>query len=134
MKKFVRYLILVCAVITNIYLMFYWKPQDKVINQEEVSKEAISYRKSVYKLDKGNLLEQLSVNDKKDFERIIKKLSAFDIGKIKEYYEYSNEEEGVINIFRLLKKRLITEDYIRMQEMSYSLVDLQIINEVIKNN
>ena len=48
MKKIVRYLVLGCAVLTNIYLIFYWEPQNKVINQHEVSKEAISYKKSLY--------------------------------------------------------------------------------------
>ena len=47
-EKSIRYLILVCAVITNIYLIFYWEPQNKFINQHEVSKEAISYKKSLY--------------------------------------------------------------------------------------
>ena len=118
MKKIVIYLFLVCAVITNIYLIFYWEPQSKVVTQEEISKEAISYSKSVYKLDKGKVLEKLSSDDKKDFEKIIKKLSTFDLGKIKEYYEDSNDEEGVINIFKLLRKRLTTEDYKRIHEIS----------------
>ena len=93
MRKIVIYLLLVCAVIINIYLIFYWEPQNRVINQEEVSNETLSYSKSAYKLEKEKVLEQLSSDDRKDFEKIIKKLSTFDIGKIKEYYENSNEEE-----------------------------------------
>ena len=30
MKKILIYLFLICAVITNIYLIFYWEPQNKV--------------------------------------------------------------------------------------------------------
>ena len=108
MKRILIYLFLICAVIINIYLIFCWEPQSKVVTQEKVSKEAVSYSKSVYKLDKGKVLEKLSSDDKRDFEKIIKKLSTFDIGKIKEYYEDSNDEEGVVNIFKLLKKRLTT--------------------------
>ena len=133
MKKIVLYLLLIFAVITNIYLIFYWQPQNKVINQEAVSKETISYSKSVYKLEKGKVLEQLSSQDKKDFYKILKKLSSFDIGKVKEYYENSNDEEGIKNIFSLLKKRLTTEDYQRMKEISYSFLDLDRINVIIKN-
>jgi hypothetical protein len=133
MKKSAMYLLLVCAVIINIYLIFYWEPQNKVINQEEVSKETLSYSKSVYKLDKGKVLEQLSSDDRKDFEKIIKKLFTFDIGKIKEYYENSNEEESIKNIFRLLKKRLTTEDYERIEKISYSFLDLERLNIIIKN-
>ena len=64
-----------------------------MIIQEKVSKETISYSKSVYKLDKGRVLEKLSSDDKKEFEKIIKKLSTIDIGKIKEYYENSMKKK-----------------------------------------
>jgi hypothetical protein len=134
MKRIVMYMLLVCAVIINIYLIFYWEPQNRVINQEEVSKETMSYSKSVYKLEKGKVLEQLSSDDRKDFEKIIKKLSTIDIGKIKEYYENSNEEESVKSIFTLLKKRLTTEDYQRIKEISCSFLDLERLNIIIKNN
>ena len=123
MKKIATYLLLLCAVIINVYLIFYWEPQNRVISQE-VSKETISYSKSASKLDIEKALEQLSSNDRKDFEKIIKKLSTFDRGKIKEYYESSNEEEGIKSIFRLLRKRLTKEDYQRIKKISYSFLDL----------
>ena len=123
MKKIVTYLLLLCAVIINMYLIFYWEPQNKVISQE-VSKETISYSKSESKLDIEKALEQLSPNDRKDFEKIIKKLSTFDIGKIKEYYESSDEKKGVKDIVNLLKERLTTEDYQRIKKISHSFLDL----------
>jgi hypothetical protein len=104
MRKIVIYLLLVYAVIINIYLIFYWEPQSRVINQKEVSNQTLSYSKSVYKLEPEKALKQLSYDDRKDFEKIIKKLSTIDIGKIKAYYENSNEEESIKNIFTLLKK------------------------------
>ena len=134
MKRILVYLVLICTVIVNIYLIFYWKPQGKVAIQPKDSKEVVSYSKSVYKLEKGKILEKLSSNDKKDLEKIIKKLSTFDIGKIKEYYENFNDEEGVINIFRLLKKRLTIEDYERIHEISTSFLDFNSIEKKIKNN
>ena len=132
MKKKLICLFSVCIVITNIYLIFYWDPQSKVVIQESVSKEAISYSKSVYKLDKGKALEKLSSDDKRDFEKIIKKLSAFDLGKMKEYYEDSNDEEGAVNIFKLLRKRLTTEDYKQIHEISSSFLDLERIDQGMK--
>ena len=134
MKKKLICLFSVCIVITNIYLIFYWEPQSKVVAQEEVSKEAISYSQAVYKLNKGKVLERLSSDDKRDLEKIIKKLSAFDLGKIKEYYEDSNDEEGAVNIFKLLSKRLTTEDYKQIHEISASFLDLDSIDQRIKNN
>lgn len=134
MKKISIYLFLTLTIVINIYLIFYWDPQSKVVIQEEVSKEVVSYSKSLYKLDKEEILKQLSPDNKKEFERIIKKLSAFDMGKIQEYYEDPDEEEGIINIFALLKKRLTTEDYKRIQEISSPFVDISRINEKIKKN
>ena len=134
MKKNLLYLFSVCIVITNIYLIFYWEPQSKLVTQEEISKEAISYSQAVYKVDKGKVLERLSSDDKRDLEKIIKKLSAFDLGKIKEYYEDYNDEEGAISIFRLLRKRLTTEDYKQIHEISSSFLNLERIEEKIKNN
>ena len=134
MRRIVIYLFLMCAVIINIYLIFYWEPQSKVINQKEVSNGTLSYSKSVYKLEPEKALKQLSYDDRKDFEKIIKKLSTIDIGKIKEYYENSNEEESIKNIFILLKKRLNTEDYQKMKKISYSFLDLERLNVIIKNN
>ena len=134
MKKKLIYLSLVCLIITNIYLIFYWDPQSKVVTKESVSKEAISYSKSVYKLDKGKALEKLSSDDKKEFKKIIEKLSTIDIGKIKEYYDDINEEEGVVNIFKLLKRRLAIKDYERIHEISSSFIDFNTIEGKIKNN
>ena len=134
MKKVAIYLILVFTVMINIYLIFYWEPGNRVVNKEYSSKEAISYSKSVYKLDKEKALEKLSPDDKKNFEKIIGKLSAFDLGKMKNYYEDSNDEEGTVNVFKLLRKRLTTEDYKQIHEISASFLDLKRIDQRIKNN
>lgn len=131
MKRIVMYLFLIFAVIINIYLIFYWEPQNRVINQDGISNEVLSNSKSADKLEMGKILEQLSSNDRKDFEKIIKKLSTLDIGKIKEYYENSKEDEGIKSIFRILKKRLTTEDYERIKEISYSFLDLERLDVII---
>jgi len=134
MKKNFIYLFLICVLITNIYLIFCWQPQNKVDVEEKLSKETISYTKSIYKLDKGKVLEKLSSDDKKEFKKIIEKLSTIDIGKIKEYYDDINEEEGVVNIFKLLKRRLAIKDYERIHEISSSFIDFNTIEGKIKNN
>ena len=134
MKRILIYLVLIGAVIVNIYLIFCWEPQSEGVTQPKDSKEVVSYSKSVYKLEKGKILEKLSSSDKKDLEKIIKKLSTFDIGKIKEYYEELDDEDGAINIFTLLKKRLTIEDYERIHEISASFLDFNSIEKKIKNN
>lgn len=123
MKRILIYLFLICIVMTNIYVMIFWEPPGKVVIKQKISKEVVSYSKPVYKLDKTKIFERLSSNDKMEFDKIINRLSAFDIGKIKEYYEDSNDEEGAKNIFKLLKKRLTLEDYTRIHEISSSFLE-----------
>lgn len=132
MKKVLIYLIFFIALFANIYLIFYWEPQSKNGIQEKASKETLSYSTTLYKVGKEKALEQLSDNDKKDLEKIINKLSAFDIGKIKDYYADSNEDEGIVDIFSLLKKRLATEDYKKIEEISNSFLDIKGIEKEIK--
>lgn len=134
MKKVLLCAALGCTILINIYLIFYWQPQSQGSIREETSKEVVTYSKSIYKVEKEKLMEQLSSKDKKDLEIILKKLSTYDMGRIKEYYEGDNEEKGVIDIFKLLKKRLTSQDYDRVEEISRSLLDLDRIKNRIKNN
>lgn len=131
MKKIIIYISLISVVMINIYLIFFWQTQNKKTVIEETSKETVSYAKTLYKVDKESMLVLLSSEDKKKLEKIMKKLSTFDMGKIKEYYEDNNEEEGLINIFRLLRKRLSSEDYKKIEEITSSFIELDKINEEI---
>jgi hypothetical protein len=136
MKRLLMYLFIICAIITNIYFIFVWEPSGKVAVQQNdfalqktPTKEVISYSKLVYKFDKEKILERLPSDDRKEFDKIINRLSAFDIGKIKEYYEDYNDEEGAVNICNLLEKRLTIEDYKRIREISSSLLEFDNIEK-----
>jgi hypothetical protein len=131
MKKVLMYLLLTILMIINVYLVFFWNPQDKGITKEVVSKE-VFVQNSLYKIDRYKILDQLSSDDKREFEKIVKKLSSYDIGLIKQYYENPDEEEGLVNIFKVLKRRLAVEDYRRIEEISSQFFDLDKINEKIK--
>ncbi|MFW2489871.1 hypothetical protein ACN077_15075 [Clostridium chromiireducens] len=132
MKKYLIVLFLFITVIMNIYLVFYWEPQGQMSAKKEDVETVVSYTKSIYKVNKGKILEQLSPENKKELEQIMKKLSALDMGRIKEYYEEPDEEKGVINAFKLLKKRLSSEDYNKLEQLSSSFLDIKRINEKIK--
>lgn len=134
MKKIFLCLFSILIILLNIYLIFYWQPQGNTGIKEENIKATVSYIKTFYKVDKEKAMEQLSYDDRKDFERILKKLSTLDMGRIKEYYQDSDEEEGIVNIFKILKKRLTSEDYRRIEEISSSLLEIDEINKKIKNN
>lgn len=134
MKKILIYLFSMFIIILNAYLIFYWQPQSNEGIKIDKCKEATSYSKTLYKIDKEKAFKQLSSDDRRDFEKILKKLSAFDMGRIREYYDDSNEEEGIISAFKLLKKRLSNEDYKRIEEISSSSIEMDEINNIIKNN
>ena len=129
MKRFCTYLILMAAILMNIYLIFYWYPIDGTYIKGDISKEVISYSKSIYKVNKKDVINKLQDNDKKELETIIYKLSAFDIGKIDNYIEDSYEDRGIINTFKIFKKRLSEEDYNRIKEICSMFLD---INELEK--
>jgi hypothetical protein len=133
MKKIFIWLILILTVSINIYLVFFWQPEGKRTTQENSSKEVISYDKNLYRIDKNEILEKLSSDDKRNLEKITKKLSTLDIRKIKGYFEDSNDEKGLINTFVLLKKRLSSDDYKKIEEISNSFLDVDKINKEIKN-
>lgn len=132
MKRYLIVLFLFITVIMNVYLVFYWEPQSQLGTQKEDVEAVASYTKSIYKVDKGKVFEQLSPENKKELEQIMKKLSSLDMGRIKEYYEESNEEKGVLDAFKLLKKRLSSEDYNKLQEISSSFLDIKRVNEKMK--
>lgn len=133
MKKIFIYLIIVFTLIVNIYLIFCWQPQEKNITHENTSDEVVSYKNNLYKIDKNEILTRLSSDDKKDLEKILKKLSTFDMGKVKEYFENSNDDEGVVNGFWLLKKRLAGEDYKKVEDISASYLYIDKIHKEMKN-
>jgi len=124
MKRFFTYLLLICVVLMNIYLIFYWHPVDSTYIEDDISAEVTSYSKSLYKINKKNVLYKLEDKEKQELEVIIYKLSAFDIGKIESYIEDSDEDRGAINMFKLLKKRLSSEDYNRIREICVIFLDI----------
>lgn len=133
MKKIFIYLIITFTLIVNIYLIFCWQPQGKNVAHENTSEEVVSYKNNLYKIDKNQILARLSSDDKKDLEKILKRLSTLDMGKIKEYFEDSNDDEGVVNSFLLLKKRLADEDYKKVEEISAPYLYIDQIHKEMKN-
>lgn len=131
MKRFFTYLILTSAVIMNIFLIFYWQPVDNMYLEDGVSEEVTTYSKSLYKINKDMALDKLEEKDKEELERIIYKLSAFDIGKIENYIQDSDEDKGLINTFKILKKRVSEEDYKKIKEICSMFLDIDELEKEI---
>lgn len=131
MRRFLTFLLLLCAVLMNMYLIFYWKPVDNHYSEKKISEEVISHSKSIYKINKDEVLDKLTDTDKGELEKIIYKLSSFDIGKIKKYIQDDNEEMGIVNAFKVLKTRLSLKDYERIKDICSRFLDIDELEKKI---
>lgn len=130
MKRTLTVIFMCFALAMNIYLIFYWQPKDaKVIttsNNDSVS--VLSYSKSMYKVNKNNIMNILSEDDKKDLTKIICKLSTSDIGKVKEAFDLEDENEGLVTAFKVFKTRLSTQDYKKIRDIFSKFIDIDYLD------
>lgn len=131
MRRFLTYTILFIAITMNIYLIFYWKPKESVLINKDLNVQVSSYSKSLYKINKDKIIEQMDSNDKKDLRRIVSQLSSFDIGRIKEYFNSEDNDEGLIGAFKLLKRRLNTSEYNRIKDIFTPFIDTEELEKLI---
>ena len=130
MKRILTIIFMVFALSMNIYLVFYWQPKDTkvIVGEKNDSVSVLSYSKSIYTVDKNNILNILSEDDKKDLMKIIYKLSTSDIGKIEEAFKLDDENIGVINAFKIFNSRLSTQDYIKLREIFSKFIDIDYLD------
>lgn len=134
MKKNLACIVLIFTIILNVYLMFYWNPGSEYVNEKNNSEQTVTCSESLYKVDKDKAIKELTDEERKNLETIMGKLSAFDLGKIKEYIADPNDEEGIKSIFMLLRKRLTSEDYETIKNISSKFLDIERVNQLLKNN
>lgn len=72
MKKVLMYLVLVPTIIINMYFLYIGNRKMKNSAKEVVVQETVSYSKPLYKINKEKALSQLSTDNKKELEKIIK--------------------------------------------------------------
>ncbi|AOR22616.1 hypothetical protein [Clostridium taeniosporum] len=133
MKKIITIIFMIFALLMNIYLIFYWKPNDtKLVNiKNNDSVEAVSYSKSIYKVNKNIIMDVISDEDKKQLNIIMDKLSTSDMGKIEEAFNLDDENKGIIQAFKIFKTRLSIQDYLDLRNIFSKIIDINYLDSYL---
>ena len=134
MKRFFYYSIMFVAVLITTYFVVLFEPYDNSVSEnssitenDDTSIEVIApvQEESIFKVDQDIIKSKISSSDKEKINLINHKLSTTDLSKIESYKE--NEEDGVIDIFKLLEKRLSEDDYSEIKSILSPYIDFSII-------
>lgn len=92
------------------------------------SREEKSTGKEIYKVNKEDLLKKLSKSEKEELDKILKNISAVDIGMIEQYMSNNDSKKDMKDALSLLNKRLGKADYNKVIEILSPYVDLRVFN------
>lgn len=127
MKKNIIYIVMVIAVMMNIYLIFIWSPEEFIDNSE--SQSVIYTYKPTYTFDKEEVERKLSSDEKSQLKSILEKMSVFDMECVKTCLD-QGQEEDMKKAFLIMKRRLSMEDYKRVKEILGEFMDMSTIEEL----
>lgn len=158
MKKIYLALIFV-TIVMNMYLIFMWNPSinsnniavssyesvNDILDNKLDETDTISYlnsdkqignhilEKESFYLNKGKLLKSLNGKDIQDLNKILNKLSTSDLSK---WLELKNEEDNdkIIRFFKLIDRRMSKDDYDKVKKIMGKILDIDMIESMIKNN
>ncbi len=83
------------------------------VSEDKIKESEVKNKNScpVFSVQKENIPDKLTINEKGKLFRISNKLSAIDYGKLMEYINQDDDEKAVRDSLRLLKTRLSKKDY-----------------------
>lgn len=132
MKKIIMFLIFTCTLIINMSLVVFWNPNMETKKYENETEAVFSTTRSLYKINKENILKSLDKQELEELNSIISNLSTFEIGEITNDFSSSDQNEA-ISAFRLLKRRLSESEYKRVGEILEPFIDIAEIENILKN-
>lgn len=107
--------------------------KEEVINTAEViteeSASTIALNKTIYKIEKDQIKESISKGDLAKIESIVKKISTVDLGRID--LAKGNGEDGVKEIFNILKTRLSKKDYQIIESILEPYIDFSVFEKSV---
>lgn len=139
MKK-IYILLILFTIITNMYLIFKWKPSlnDIAVNSYDnvdntnIDKDNILDELSFYFNPKEGI-ETLQQSDIEQVNNILRHLSTSDLYKWIELKNYKDNEK-VIEFFKLIKKRMTSNDYEKIKNIVSKVIDVNRVELQLKNN
>ncbi|MDO4535319.1 MAG: hypothetical protein Q4B63_05865 [Clostridium perfringens] len=86
---------------------------------------------TVFKVDKNNIINEISNKDKLKLIKMANNLSISDYKELLEHVKRSDELLAAIDIFKLLKEKLSINDYERLTEILLPFIDINTIENKI---
>lgn len=100
----------------------------EIIKKEEVKKEE-SKEEKLFKVDKNEILGQLTKEDKNMLRKLIKKLSISDYANILYSIKNNGELECCLKIINILNRRLDDTEYDKAKEIFEPYVNVEFLEE-----
>lgn len=136
-------IMIICTAITS-YVVFIWQPNEnniseknaKVYSEDDIAMETIGESVpvesiSIFKVDKRSINESIKKEEKKVIDNIVNKVSTIDLGRIDNFLNKDNKEDGVRESLELLKKRLSNSDYKTIESILDEYIDFDVIGTKI---
>lgn len=86
---------------------------------------------SIFKIEKNSISGKMSLENKAKLAYLSRKLSTIDYGKIQEYMSDEDEFRAAIEIFKILKVRLHTNEYEEVKNILRPYIDVDFIDKNI---
>lgn len=145
--KFKYLMLIIITVFMNMYLIFMWHPNENLEeaaintykNESDISTNQLDEDSNIlesgesFYLNQINLLEDINEDDMKELNDILNKLSTSDLSKwIKVKQDENNE--NLIEFFKLIKKRMNSDDYEKVKRIIGKNIDVDRIEAIILYN
>ncbi|GIM29689.1 hypothetical protein CPJCM30710_23550 [Clostridium polyendosporum] len=86
---------------------------------------------SIFKIEKDNISNKMSLENKAKLAYLSRKLSTIDYGKIQEYMNGKDEFKAATEIFKILKVRLQINEYEEVKNILRPYIDVDFIDNNI---
>lgn len=95
-------------------------------------KQSSSEEMIIFKVPKGELLTSISKEDKVKILSFMDKISPYDYARINNYSKSQVENSEIINIMRILKTRLSSEDYYEIRDIAARYIYIEKLEKIIE--
>lgn len=107
------------------------KEKNKNYNINEEKDKVVNSNVQIFNVKKEEIIGNLSIREKSKIISIINKLSSVDTEKIKEILYNKGENEGAKEVIKILKLRLLEEDYNNIKVILSPYINIELLEELI---
>lgn len=85
----------------------------------------------IFNIEKEEIIDRLSLGEKTKLFTIAKKISTVDVEKIKDSLKENGEKEGIIEVVRVLKRRLKSDDYNEVKNILSPYINIEFLESMV---